>query len=325
MNTQQETSASHRLAHMPVAFFSTVMGLAGLTIAAQKAESVLGYTTGVPLVLALLAAGVFAVLAVLFGLKILRHRAAVLEEINHPIKLHFLPAISIGLILLSIVAGHYSIELSHFLFLIGVPLHLFLTLFVLHYWFNREHFQLMHLNPAWFIPIVGNVLVPVPGVALGYVEISWFFFSIGMIFWVTLFAILMNRVLFHHPLPERLAPTLFILIAPPAVGFLAYMRLNNGQIDGLARVLYYFALFMTLFLTTQVPRLLRMKFFLSWWAYSFPLAAITIASWVMAEKLAYAPLFYIAGVLTLLVFAAVIFLVGRTVLAIMRHEICVPE
>ena len=37
------------------------------------------------------------------------------------------------------------------------------------------------------------------------------------------------------PLPERLLPTVFILIAPPAVGFIAYVRLTGG-VDVFAQI-----------------------------------------------------------------------------------------
>ena len=91
---------------------------------------------------------------------------------------------------------------------------------------------------------MGNVLVPVAGVPLGYPEISWFFFCIGLVFWLILLTIIFCRVLFHHPIPDKLMPTLFILIAPPAVGFIAYLRLA-GELDSFARVLYFTGLFFT--------------------------------------------------------------------------------
>ncbi len=313
-----------RLEHLPVAFFSSVMGLAGLAIVARKAAAPLALPALVPDVLAMIAGGAFALIAFFYLGKVARYPDAVIAEFNHPVKLHFFPTVSISLILLSIVAQHYSLGWSETLFVIGVPIHLAFTLAVLHYWFNREHFETVHLNPGWFIPIVGNVLVPVSGVGLGFVEISWFFFSIGIVFWIVLFAIIVNRVLFHHPLPERLAPTLFILIAPPAVGFLAYVKLT-GDVDPFARVLFHFALFMTLFLLTQVPRLISMRFFLSWWAYSFPLAAVTVAAWVMHEKTAVEGFLQLATGLTVLSSLVIGLLSLRTLAAIWNKQICLPE
>ncbi len=119
-------------------------------------------------------------------------------------------------------------------------------------------------------------------------------------------------------------PTLFILIAPPAVGFIAYMNLT-GELDAFARVLYFAGLFLTLLMLAQIKRFARLQFFLSWWAYSFPLAAITIASFHMYEltqKLAYQ---YIGGGLLMLLTVVVVFLLYRTAGAIKNHKICVEE
>ena len=70
---------------------------------------------------------------------------------------------------------------------------------------------------------------------------------------------------------------------------------------------------------------MRARFFLSWWAYSFPLAAITVASLEMAARLKAPVLQGIAVVLLAAVTLAVAGLVVRTLLAVGRREICLPE
>ena len=86
----------------------------------------------------------------------------------------------------------------------------------------------MHSNPAWFIPIVGNLIVPIAGVGIWDNTILIFYFSIGIFFWIILFAIILNRVIFHNPFAPKFMPTLFILIAPPSIGFLSYMKLTTN-------------------------------------------------------------------------------------------------
>jgi tellurite resistance protein len=118
-------------------------------------------------------------------------------------------------------------------------------------------------------------------------------------------------------------PTLFILIAPPAVGFIAYTRLG-GELDTLGRVLYGSGLFLTLLLLTQVRRFARLKFFLSWWAYSFPLAAISIASMRMYELSGVEGYLWIGVALLVLLTVVVAMLLARTISAVLQHRICVP-
>jgi len=115
-------------------------------------------------------------------------------------------------------------------------------------------------------------------------EISWFFFSIGLFFWMVLFTIIFYRLVFHTQLVQELVPTLVILIAPPAVGFTSYIKLT-GNFDFVARILIYLALFFVLLFTFMIRHFFKIRFVVSWWAYTFPLCAVTIASILAASLL----------------------------------------
>jgi tellurite resistance protein len=51
-----------------------------------------------------------------------------------------------------------------------------------------------------------------------------------------LFAIILNRIIFHNQFAPKFMPTLFILIAPPAIGFISYIKLT-GSLDFFAQIL----------------------------------------------------------------------------------------
>lgn len=311
-----------RLQFLPVSFFSMVMGLSGLSIALQQADALRAGLGGAGAIVGLLSAALFLLLCGLYAAKLARHPAAVREELSHPVKMSFGAAFTVSLVLLSISFQGAAPGLSWWLWVVGSVLHLAFTLYVLNTWIHQPGFEIHHISPAWFIPVVGNILVPVAGVAHGAQEISWFYFSIGLLFWIVLFTIIVYRMIFHNPLPEKLLPTLFILIAPPAVGFIAYVRLTGG-IDAFANVLYYGALFLTLLLFMQLPRFLRLPFFLSWWAYSFPLAAMTIATLIMYRHTGFAFFAGLAGLLLVLLCLIILGLVVRTAVAVNRNEICI--
>lgn len=315
---------SERLEHLPVALFTSVMGLAGLAMALHQAHVVLGLPALPGRAVTLLAGLVFVVLAVLYAVKAARFPSAALADFQHPVRMSFTASISVSLVLLAILVQPFGNGLSFALWAAGAVLHIVLTLYVLSVWVYQPRFQIHHINPAWFIPVVGNILVPIVGVHHAGWELSWFFFSVGLLFWIVLFTIIIYRMIFHQPLPERLLPTLFILIAPPAVGFIAYLRLNP-ELDGFARVLYYSALFITVWLLLQAPRFLRLPFYLSWWAYSFPLTAMTVATLTMGQLTGAAGLYGIGYVLLGLSVLVVFWLAARTLLAAWRGQICVPE
>lgn len=315
---------SNRLENLPIALFAMVMGLSGLTLVWQKSAAVFGFSPIMGRGLLILTASLFGVLLIAYGIKSIRYPGAVRGELNHPVKLSFFPTISISLILFGTATRHAFPALSLGLWATGTALHLLLTLFIINRWMHHDHFQVVHINPAWFIPAVGNILVPIAGMTHGYEAISWFFFSIGVIFWVILLTIIFYRVIFHDPLPGRLLPTLFILVAPPAAGFIAYESLN-GALDPFGRILFNAGLFMTLLLASQIRRFASLSFFLSFWAYSFPLAAMTIATMVYQAASGEGWALMLSGVLMAVTTAVILWLALLTLRAAQRGEICIPE
>ena len=323
---QQHTMepAYSRLEHFPNAFFAMVMGLAGFTLATERLEKSLQLNHYNSLFLLIFTAIVFAILLAIYALKAIRFPKAISWEWNHPVRMCFFPAASIGLILMGTAFGPFHTQLSFGFWALGSALHLFGTLAVLSTWIGHRNFELMHLNPAWFIPVVGNILVPIAGSRLGYVEVSWFYFSTGIVFWIVLLTLVFNRLVFHNPLPERLLPTLMILIAPPAVGFVSFVTMTGG-IDPFSRILYYTGVLFFLIILLQVPKLSRISFAMSWWAYSFPLAALTISTLLYAEKMSSSFHQAVGYCLYGLLVLVIVGLLLRTLKAIFASEICQPE
>ncbi len=270
-------AAESRLKHVPIPLFAVVMGLTGLGIAWQAADHTLGVPAFLGEAIVSLAALFFLAITGLYAAKWIHYPQAVYQEWKHPIRSVFFSTFSISLILLAIAALPHSRSLALVLVVLGAVLHLSLTLYQIGHWMICNH-EIHHSSPAWFIPVVGNILVPIAMAPLGLGEVGWFFFSIGLVFWGVLFTIVFYRIVFHDQLPAKIMPTLFILIAPPAVGFVAYTSLNEGALDPLARILFFTALFLTLLIFTLARHFLKVPFAVSWWAVTFPLDAMTIAA-----------------------------------------------
>lgn len=324
MSEGAEQNRDGWLAHVPLPLFAAVMGVSGLGLAWRKAHVVFAVPEAVGEAILSLAAVGFIAITVLYGAKILRHPAAVKGDVEHPIRRNFFPAFSISLILLGIAAMPHEQTLSLSLWASGTILQLVFTLNLMGRWLTQK-VEIQTLNPAWFIPVVGNILVPICGAGLGLAEVSWFFFSIGIVFWMVLFILVFHRVVFLEPLLPRLVPTLFIFIAPAAIGFVAYLALNGGALDNFARILFYFALFQTLLLFTLARVFLKIPFALSWWAYTFPLDAMAIAA-LEYGHLTGGPILPALSVILLGVATVVVALVfARTLKAMADKNLFVPE
>lgn len=204
------------------------------------------------------------------------------DEFSHPIKMNFLPTATIGLILTAIALLPVHRPTAAIVGWVGMLSNLTLTILIVNQWLSDAQFTLKHINPAWYIPVVGNVLVPIIAVPLGANVFAWFCFSTGLMFWVVLQTLIFNRLIFHHEALGPLWPTLFILIAPPAAGFSGYTSLTGG-VDTLANLLYFYAAFLTLLLIFRIRLIFTEPFALPNWASTFPLAAFGIASAKMAH------------------------------------------
>jgi tellurite resistance protein len=315
--------APNRLALLPITLFGSIMGLSGLAIALLRAEHVLGLRLGIGKPLIWGVWGWFLILTLLYIVKSLKYGHETRREFSHPVRVNFFPAISISMLLLGIGLLDLHRGLAHALWWIGAPLHLLFCIKITHMWIFEE-FKIQSMNPAWFIPVVGTLLVPVAGVPLGHSEISWFFFSIGLVFWIVLLTIVFYRILFHPAMAEKFLPTLFILIPPPAVGFIALVRLT-GDLGVTQRILYNFALFMLIMLIFMLPRFLKVPYYISWWAYTFPLASISIATLLMSKLTGSEFHHWLAVVLLAITAVVNVIVFVRTIQAALRGEICVPE
>jgi tellurite resistance protein len=301
-----------------------MLGLLGLTLVHKKAAELLNFPVDISTVLLYLSSAVFVLILLIYLLKLIKYKKAVLKEVEHPIRINFFPTIGISFLLLSILNIDHNYQLARIFWLIGIFMQTYFSLFIISRWMHRSTFKIQHFNPSWFIPAVGNILVPVAGIHMFHKELSWFYFSIGIVLWIVLLTISFYRLFFHEKLADKLMPTIFLLIAPQAVAFISYHKLN-GSLDSFARILYYFTLFVVLLLITQIRYFTKLRYYLSWWAYSFPLSAFTIATMLMFRKTGFAIFNYIANLGFLTVNLLIIVLIYQTIKYILKKEICIEE
>jgi Tellurite resistance protein and related permeases len=309
--------------YFPVTLFSSIMGLCGLSIAYQRFEQLFSMNLGIGAVLLVLAYSVFFVVATSYLIKMLKYPAAVQEEFNHPIRANFFATVSISLMLLSSGTANHLPGVSHFLWAVGTVLQSIFTIIILNRWINRDY-DIAHSNPAWFLPVVGNIIVPIAGSHFIHRELAWFFFCVGIFFWFILFTVIFYRIVFHRQIADKLIPTLAIMIGPPSLGFLSYTQINE-QIDTFARCLLYVALFFVILLLSMSHTFMKLNFHISWWAFTFPLCAVTIAMLQAYNIFGFSFFAWLA--IGLLGFATVVIVVitYKTLQALLHNEICIQE
>lgn len=96
------TDNASRLKNFPIAWFSMAMGMAGFSIAWNRAEHVFDAGFCLSPVLLAFTTLLFVGMLLLLAAKLVKYPRDVLGEITHPVKRVFVPTISIGMLLLSL-------------------------------------------------------------------------------------------------------------------------------------------------------------------------------------------------------------------------------
>lgn len=314
---------SNRLQFFPIMMFATIMGLAGLTLVYRRGSEVLQIPAFISTLMMIITTMVFLTVVYTYISKIIKYKDEVKKEFSHPVRINFFAASSISTLLLSMVYRHNIDVVSQSLFFIGAALHIFFTFYTIKFWINNN-LEMQHSNPAWFIPIVGNLIVPIAGKDFVNDAVLYFYFSIGIFFWIILFAIILNRIIFHAQFMPKFMPTLFILIAPPAIGFISYIKLT-GNLDFFAQILFNLGLFFTILVFVMYKNFINIKFFISWWAFTFPMAAITLATILMYELTNYWFYSFLAYFLMIVTTIVVLLVARQTLIHMKKKEICIME
>jgi tellurite resistance protein len=312
-----------RLDYLPISLFGSVMGLTGLSLAWRGAA--FGY--GAPLwpaaMIGAIAVIAFVALTLGYAVKLVTARDAAWAEFRHPIAGNLFGTFLVSLLLLPIILVPVSILLAQMMWAIGAIGMLGFAWMIVSRWMSDRQ-QIAHATPAWIVPVVGMLDVPLALPSLGLPSMHGLMvlgLAIGLFFAVPLFTLIFSRLVFEPPMPDAMQPTLLILVAPFAVGFSTYVA-TTGQVDLFAQSLYVLTLFILAVLVGRLRFLDRScPFRVSWWAVSFPLAASATAAlrFAAAEPgwITDAIALVLLGIATL----TIIGLLGRTLLGVARGEL----
>ncbi len=304
-----------RIRGMSVAWFSFNLATSAVVLASYA----LGHTAHLQAletlahVMAYMNTVVYLVIAAAFLAKLSMVRGEFLRQLKHPVKGPFVTAISIATMLLAldwgVVLGYPKV--AALFFYVGTVLHTFFFIAIIYGFIMHERIEVHAMHPGWYMPAVGNVLVPYIGGLLAS-EGIWaprsllgIYLGTGVVFWLALFTIWLYRSIFHHPPPARLLAATWINLAPPAVAPMAYesllslgprayheaMKALSAQpvvaryLGAFFDMFYYtfwgaagLLLAIILVLTAVYIRRRQMEFAESWWAFVFPVAAYSIST-----------------------------------------------
>ncbi|XP_071736736.1 S-type anion channel SLAH4-like [Rutidosis leptorrhynchoides] len=209
------------------------------------------------------------------------------EYLNH-IGVNYLFAPSISWLLLLQSAPFFTPKTMYYLYLFWlfvVPIFV-LDLKIYGQWFTKGKRILSTVaNPASQLSVVGNFVGARAAAQMGWKESAMMMFALGMIHYVVVFVTLYQRLSGNSCLPTMLKPIMFLFIAAPSMASLAWDSIS-GTFDFSSKMLFYLSLFLFLSLVTR-PKMFKKsmkKFNVVWWAYSYPLTVLALASTEYAQE-----------------------------------------
>lgn len=154
------------LDYLPVGLFGSVMGVTGLSVAWRLAHERYGAPGGIALAIAAVGVVAFLLMVTGYTVKLVTAFGAVRQEFRHPIAGNLFGTVLISLLQLPIVVAPVALPVARILWMVGAAgMILFAWLIVSRWMTDRQ--QVAHATPAWIIPVVGLLNVPLALPMLG--------------------------------------------------------------------------------------------------------------------------------------------------------------
>ncbi|KAM0895601.1 hypothetical protein ACQ4PT_023741 [Festuca glaucescens] len=221
---------------------------------------------------------------VTYLLKVVFYFEAIRREFHHPVRVNFFFAPWIACLFLVKGVPRPVDEIHHVVwYFLMVPI-LCLDLKIYGQWMSSGERRLSRVaNPSNHLAVVGNFVGALLGARMGLRELPIFFFAVGLAHYTVLFVTLYQRLPTNVQLPKELHPVFFLFVAAPSVASMSWARIS-GEFNSGAKLAYFVSMFLYASLVVRVNLFRGFRFSLAWWAYTFPMTSVALATVLYASE-----------------------------------------
>ncbi|KAI3948880.1 hypothetical protein MKX01_022294 [Papaver californicum] len=228
-------------------------------------------------------------LSLLYMLRCFFHFKMVKAEFLHHVGVNYLFASFISWLLLlqsSPFIAPKSISYFSLWCIFVIPL-LILDVKLYGQWFTKgKRYLSVAANPTSQMSVIGNLVGARSAAEMGWNEGAVCLFSLGIIHYLVLFVTLYQRLTGNNNgIPALLRPVFFLFIAAPSMASLTWDSVS-GSFGTPSKMLFFLSVFLFTSLVCR-PTLFKKsmkKFSVAWWAYSYPLTVLAMASMEYARE-----------------------------------------
>ena len=289
---------------IPASYFGIAVGFLALANAWRVAARLWQLPEQLASALTVAALLVWLAVLVAYAGKWLLRRDEALAELQHPMQSSFVALGPVSTLLAAMALLPYSRNLATGVVVLAIATQLWLGLYLYgRFWQGGRKPEM--ITPAIYLPAVAqNFVAGTAAATFGWPQLGAFFFGAGLLSWLAIESLILNRAAVHESLPAALRPTLGIQLAPPVVGGVTYLSLTSGVPDIFTEILLGYGLYQALLLLRLLSWIREQTFTPSYWAFSFGVAALPTMVMRMLERGATGPIEWFAP--TLFVLANVI-------------------
>ena len=265
---------SERVLNLPAGYFGMVLGIIGMGFAWRYASQVWPVSHLIGDGLVILAMVIWGLLTLAFLSRLLRFPHSVLAEIRHPVMSSFVSLFPATTMLVAIGFVPWYRALAIGLFSIGVVIQLAYAAWQTAGLWRGSHPE-EATTPGLYLPTVANNFISAMACgALGFNDAGLVFLGAGVFSWLSLEPVILQRLRSCGELPAVLRTSLGIQLAPALVACSAWLSVNGGEGDTLAKMLFGYGLLQLLFMLRLMPWYLSQPFNASFWCFSFGVSAL---------------------------------------------------
>ena len=249
---------------VPLPTAGVALGLASLGILLQPYSEVLHFTAG----------GLSLLMVLILAAKIIGYTQLVKEDLKNPIFAGAFATLFMTVMQLATYLVPLSFVAAFVIWCTAVFAH-----FSFIAWFTATFmvkFNIKQVFPTHFIAYVGIVVAsltsPVFGLGVLGMGIFWF----GSVCFVALLVMMIYRYV-KHEVPESAKPLFCIFAAPMSLSLAAYLMVSPEPLLPVVITLTALAQICLIVVLSQLPKMLRLKFYPSYAAMTFPFVVCAIA------------------------------------------------
>jgi len=212
---------------------------------------------------------------ILFVLKLMLDVENVKRELKNPVVLSVMPTATMAVMLLCTYVKPFIGAAAIALWYAALVMQILIMLLFVKRFVVR--FSIKTVFPSWFVTGVGIVVASITSPAMNIKAVGQIAFYIGFVLYFMMLPLVVYRMVKAKPIPEPALPTTAIFTAPMSLCLAGYMSVFEQPNAVLVYVMLAVCVISYLYVTVRMISLLKLKFYPTYAAFTFPYVISAVA------------------------------------------------